>query len=78
MVLASVAVPLPLSMNVTPLGRVPLSLSVGVGTPVAVTVNVPAMPVVNVVAGGAGDRRRLVDRQREALCGVGESRRWRR
>jgi hypothetical protein len=36
-------------LNVTPLGRVPLSLRVGVGDPVAVTVNVPAVPTVNVV-----------------------------
>ena len=46
----SVAVPFLLSVNVTPLGRAPLSLSVGVGKPVVVTVNVPATPVVNVVA----------------------------
>ena len=40
-----------------------------------VTMNVPDTPVVNVVAAGAGDGRRLgrlVDRQREALSGVGE------
>jgi hypothetical protein len=46
---ASVAVPFPLLVNVTPLGNVPVSLSVGVGLPVAVTVNVPAVPTVNVV-----------------------------
>jgi hypothetical protein len=45
----SVAVPFPLFVNVTPLGNVPVSLSVGVGLPVAVTVNVPAVPTVNVV-----------------------------
>ena len=37
-------------LNVTPLGNVPLSLSVtGVVKPVAVTVNVPAVPTVKVV-----------------------------
>ena len=46
----SVAVPSPLSANVTPPGRAPLSLTVGVGKPVVVTVNVPDAPVVNVVA----------------------------
>jgi len=35
--------------NVTPVGNVPVSLSVGAGVPVAVTVNVPAAPTVNVV-----------------------------
>ena len=58
------------ALNVTPLGRVPLSLSVGVGTPVVVTVKVPAAPTVKVVllalvmAGG------LVDREGEGLGGV--------
>ena len=37
------------ALNVTPLGSVPVSLRVGVGEPVAVTVNVPAVPTVNVV-----------------------------
>jgi len=37
------------ALNVTPLGSVPLSLRVGVGKPVAVTVNEPAVPTVNVV-----------------------------
>src|SRR5262245_1445567 len=36
-------------VKVTPLGRAPLSLKVGVGEPVAVTVKVPALPTVNVV-----------------------------
>src|SRR5579871_5606679 len=36
-----------LVLKVTPLGSVPDSLSVGVGEPVAVTVNVPADPAVN-------------------------------
>ena len=45
----SVAVPSPLSWNVTPLGSEPDSVSVGVGVPVAVTVKLPAVPAVNVV-----------------------------
>jgi hypothetical protein len=45
----SVAVPFPLSLNVTPLGSVPVSANVGVGDPVAVTVKLPAVPTVNVV-----------------------------
>ena len=36
-------------MNVTPEGNAPLSLSVGAGEPVAVTVKVPAVPTENVV-----------------------------
>jgi hypothetical protein len=36
-------------VNVTPLGSAPLSLSVGCGTPVAVTVNVPELLTLNVV-----------------------------
>ena len=48
-VLAGVAVPSLLSSNVTPVGKVPVSVSVAVGTPVVVTVNVPDVPVVNVV-----------------------------
>jgi hypothetical protein len=44
-----VPVPFPLSANVTPFGSAPVSLSAGVGTPVAVTVNVPLVPAVNVV-----------------------------
>ena len=45
-------------MNVTPFGNVPLSLHVDAGFPVAVAVNVPAVPTVNValfalvIAGG--------------------------
>src|SRR6266850_42883 len=45
----SFPVPFPLSTNVTPLGNAPVSLRVGLGVPVAVTVNVPAVPTVNVV-----------------------------
>jgi hypothetical protein len=36
-------------LNVTPAGSAPVSLNVGAGVPVAVTVNVPAVPTVNVV-----------------------------
>ena len=36
-------------LNVTPLGSVPPSLKLGAGNPVTVTVNVPAVPTVNVV-----------------------------
>jgi hypothetical protein len=36
-------------LNVTPLGSAPVSLNDGMGAPVAVTVNVPAVPTVNVV-----------------------------
>ena len=44
-----VAVPLPLSVKVTPLGRLPLvRLIDGRGVPVVVTVNVPAVPTTNV------------------------------
>jgi hypothetical protein len=45
----SEAVPSPLLTNVTPDGRVPLSLRLGVGVPVEVTVNEPAEPNLNVV-----------------------------
>ena len=44
-----VAVPFPLSTKPTPVGRVPASETAGVGTPVVVTVNEPALPWVNVV-----------------------------
>ena len=37
------------ALNVTPLGNAPDSLTVGAGNPVAVTVNDPAVPTVNVV-----------------------------
>jgi len=35
--------------NVTPLGSAPVSVKVGVGVPVVVTVKLPAVPAVNVV-----------------------------
>ncbi len=41
-----------MSVKVTPLGRLPARVSVGAGEPVAVTVNDPADPIVNVVALG--------------------------
>jgi hypothetical protein len=37
-----------LSVNVTVFGSIPVSLRVGVGDPVVVTVNVPAVPTVKV------------------------------
>jgi hypothetical protein len=48
---ARVAVPLPLSVKVTPVGSVPDSPSAGVGNPVALNVKVPAVPAVKVVEG---------------------------
>src|SRR5947209_2468398 len=45
---ASVAVPSPLSVKLTPAGSGPDSDNDGAGTPVVATVNVPEMPVVNV------------------------------
>jgi len=48
---ASVPVPLPLSVNVTPLGSATPPRPIdGVGNPVVVTENVPGLPTVNVVA----------------------------
>ncbi len=46
----SVAVPLPLSWKVTPEGKVPDSERLGAGYPEVVTVKLPAVPVLNVVA----------------------------
>ncbi len=46
---ASVAVPFPLSVKLTPLGSVPVAWRAGVGTPVEVTVNVSPLPIVKVV-----------------------------
>ena len=54
----SVAVPSPLSWNVTPEGNTPVSVKVGAGYPVVVTPNDSGCPVVNdtelddVIAGG--------------------------
>ena len=36
-------------VNVTPVGRVPVTLYVGVGVPVAVTLNVAAVPTAKIV-----------------------------
>jgi hypothetical protein len=44
-----VAVPLPLSLKVTPLGRAPVSVNDGDGKPVVNTVNDAEAPVLNVV-----------------------------
>ena len=44
-----VAVPLPLSLKVTGLGNDPDSLNAGVGEPVVVTVNDPAVPTAKEV-----------------------------
>ena len=46
---AIVAVPLPLSVKLTPAGKLPTSLSVGVGVPDVITVKEPGVPAVNVV-----------------------------
>lgn len=46
---AGVPLSTPAVLKVTPLGRLPLSVNVGVGKPVAVTVNDPAVPTANVV-----------------------------
>lgn len=45
---AIVAVPLPLAWKVSPTGRAPCSLTVGVGVPVAVTAKLLAVPVAKV------------------------------
>src|ERR1019366_8697060 len=42
----SVAIPLLLAVNVTPAGRVPACVSVGVGEPAVVTVKLNALPAV--------------------------------
>ena len=73
---ARVAVPSPLSTKVTPVGNAPVSVSAAVGNPVVVTVNVPGVPVVNVVLSALVIAGAVVDRQREGLGGVG-ARRWR-
>src|SRR5579871_6770373 len=48
---AKVAVPFPLSVNFTPAGRAPFSVSCGAGTPLVVTVNFPAWPGLKVTEG---------------------------
>ena len=47
---ASVAVPSPLSVKVTPEGRTPLATNVAFGTPLVVTVNVFDAPTTHVAA----------------------------
>jgi hypothetical protein len=47
---ASVAVPSPSSVNVTPVGSVPVTVSVTGGAPRVVTVKLPSVPTENVVA----------------------------
>ena len=42
------AVPLPLSANVTPEGKDPVSVMAAVGSPFVVTVKLPSVPAVNV------------------------------
>ena len=49
---ARAAVPSWWSVNVTPTGRAPVSLSAGAGTPVAVTVTLNAEPAVTVAVPG--------------------------
>ena len=65
------AVPSPLSTNVTPEGSAPVCASEGVGTPSAVTVNDPAEPAVNVVEALDVITGAAVDGQRERLARVG-------
>ena len=48
----SVAVPSKLSLNVTPDGSAPVSDKSALGTPVDVTVKVPAWPTIKVVTSG--------------------------
>lgn len=49
---AGVPMSTPADESVTPLGKAPVSVNVGDGKPVAVTVNDPAVPTVNVVLAG--------------------------
>ena len=56
-------------LNVSPAGNVPVSPKVAAGNPLAVTVKLPAVPTVNVALVGAGDRRSLIDGEREGLAG---------
>ena len=57
---ARVAVPLPLSVKVTP-GGTSSQPKLGAGYPVVVTVKVPAVPDREGRGVGAGDRRGLAD-----------------
>ena len=49
--------PLPLSVQVSPCGRVPASASVGAGAPVVFTVKVKPEPSVALAVAAARDRR---------------------
>ena len=60
------------AVKVTPVGRGPVSPKVGVGVPVAVTVKVPAMPSLKVVASAEVIVGADAYGQGEALGGVGE------
>ena len=53
---ASVAVPLPLSTNVTPAGSVPPTVIVGGRLPAVVIVNVPGVPARKLVEAGLVNR----------------------
>ena len=44
-----VAVPLPLSTKLTPVGKAPTSDNAGLGNPEVVTIKLPFVPTVNVV-----------------------------
>lgn len=46
---AGVPLKSPAEVNVTPLGSAPVSLNVGAGKPVAITVNEPAVPTEKLV-----------------------------
>ena len=66
---ARVAVPLPLSVNVTPEGSVPAWLRVGVGIPVVVTVKLNAWPAVAVAEAALVMARPLFTVRMNALRG---------
>ena len=67
---ARVAVPSPLSTKVTPRAARRSRSEPRSGSPVVVTVNVPGVPVVNVVVSALVIAGRLVDGECEALGGV--------
>ena len=74
----NVPVPLPLSTNVTPAGRLaPPRASDGGGKPVVVTVKLPGVPTRKVVVLALVIDRRLLHGQRERLRGAAR-RRWSR
>lgn len=63
--------PFPRSVKVTPAGA-PVSVSDGAGDPVAVPLKKSAPPGLEIVAGGAGDRRCGADGEGEGLGGGGD------